>query len=127
MANYTVSSDNSISRIKADAKAEVIETILTALAEKYGEDNVKMVRVGGESKANEIGVVVGTATTEDGSEVPICVTANASAKDFIERTSAKGRVYPVFDFAAAVDAYESWIAERAVKAEAAAAKKASKD
>lgn len=122
MANYVIDSNYTVTKAKADAKAEVIETILAALAEKYGETETRMVRVGGESKSNEIGVVVGTATV-NGDEVPVCVTVNASAKDFVERTSAKGRIYPVFDFTSAADAYDNWVTERAaVKAEAAANK-----
>lgn len=121
MKNIEITKDYTVTKAKADAKTDIMSVIFSAVTDIYGEDNVAMVRTGGTSKTNEIGVVIGTASV-DGEDVPICVTINASAKDFIERKT-KSKTFAAFDFAAAKEEYEDYIQEKADKdAEKAAAK-----
>lgn len=121
MKNIEITKDYTVTKAKADAKTDVMSVIFSALTDIYGEDNVAMVRTGGTSKTNEIGVVIGTASVE-GVDAPVCVTINASAKDFVERKT-KSRTFPAFDFATAKEEYENYIQEKADKdAEKAAAK-----
>lgn len=121
MKNIEITKDYTVTKAKADAKTDVMSVIFSALTDIYGEDAVAMVRTGGTSKTNEIGVVIGTASVE-GVDAPVCVTINASAKDFVERKT-KSRTFPAFDFAAAKEEYEDYIQEKADKdAEKAAAK-----
>lgn len=121
MKNIEITKDYTVTKAKADAKTDVMSVIFSAMTDIYGEDNVAMVRTGGTSKTNEIGVVIGTASV-DGEDVPVCVTINASAKDFTERKT-KSRTFSAFDFAAAKEEYEDYVQEKADKdAEKAAAK-----
>lgn len=115
MMNFEISKENTITKIKASAKEMIAADIISALAAKYGEENVGMVRIGNSSKKNEIGVTVGTVQLEDGSEVPISVTIGCSVKEFVSRTSAKGKVYEVFDFNSAREAYENYRLEKAAQ------------
>ncbi len=121
MKNIEITKDYTVTKAKADAKTDIMSVIFSAVTDIYGEDNVAMVRTGGTSKTNEIGVVIGTASV-DGEDVPVCVTINASAKDFVERKT-KSKTFATFDFAAAKEEYEDYIQEKADKdAEKAAAK-----
>lgn len=121
MKNIEITKDYTVTKAKADAKTDIMSVIFSAVTDIYGEDNVAMVRTGGTSKTNEIGVVIGTASV-DGEDVPVCVTINASAKDFVERKT-KSKTFAAFDFAAAKEEYEDYIQEKADKdAEKAAAK-----
>lgn len=121
MKNIEITKDYTVTKAKADAKTDIMSVIFSAVTDIYGEDNVAMVRTGGTSKTNEIGVVIGTASV-DGENVPVCVTINASAKDFVERKT-KSKTFAAFDFAAAKEEYEDYIQEKADKdAEKAAAK-----
>ena len=121
MKNIEITKDYTVTKAKADAKTDIMSVIFSAVTDIYGEDNVAMVRTGGTSKTNEIGVVIGTASV-DGEDVPVCVTINASAKDFVERKT-KSKTFAAFDFAAAKEEYEDYIQEKTDKdAEKAAAK-----
>lgn len=122
MANVTkeISKENTVSKIKSEIKTDITAFLITALQAEYGEDSVGMVRTGSTSKTNEIGVVVGKATNTDGTENPICITINPTVKEFANRKTDK-RTYTAFDFDAARDAYDVYIAEKADK-EAEAAK-----
>lgn len=121
MKNIEITKDYTVTKAKADAKTDIMSVIFSAVTDIYGEDNVAMVRTGGTSKTNEIGVVIGTASV-DGEDVPVCVTINASAKDFVERKT-KSKTFAAFDFTAAKEEYEDYIQEKADKdAEKAAAK-----
>ena len=114
MAKFEVTKDNTVNKIKAAAKAEVMEVIIAALNEHYGEDNVKFVRTGGgTSKKNELAVKVGEATIGD-IDFPVCVTVNGSGKDFTDRDTAK-KTFEAFDFYGAAQAYEDYLAEKAEK------------
>lgn len=122
MMNFTMSKDNSIAKIKAEAKVSVTDMLLEKLSEIFGAENVGMVRVGNStSKSNEIGVRLGTVT--EGSEVyDICATVNATAKEFVDRKTSK-KAYTAFDFDAARKEYEDYLDDKAIKeAEKAAAK-----
>ena len=122
MMNFTMSKDNSIAKIKTEAKASVTDMLIEKLSEVFGAENVGMVRVGNStSKSNEIGVRLGTVT--EGSETyDICATVNATAKEFVDRKTSK-KTYTAFDFDAARQEYEDYLNDKTVKeAEKAAAK-----
>lgn len=123
MKNFEITKDYTATKAKTDAKAEVISLLFSAMTDIFGEDNVAMVRTGGASKTNEIGVVVGQAEV-DGTTAPVVVTVTASAKDFTERVT-KSKTFAPFDFASAKEAYDYYIASKEEKdAEKAAAKAA---
>ena len=123
---YTVDKTNSITKIKAEIKAMATEFLLSALREKYGEDNVKMVRTGNTSKSNDIAFIFDEATGEDGEVNPIVVAINPSVKEFSNHTSDKGKVYVPFDFYAAANEYDDYVEEKEAKAQAAKEAKAAK-
>ena len=125
MMNFTMSKDNSIAKIKAEAKVSVTDMLLEKLSEIFGAENVGMVRVGNStSKSNEIGVRLGTVT--EGSETyDICATVNATAKEFVDRKTSK-KTYTAFDFDAARQEYEDYLDDKAAKESEKAAAKAKK-
>ena len=123
---FTISKDNTANKIKTEVKATVIEFLIEALKEKYGEDSVKMSRTGNSSKVNEIGFIFDEATSEDGEVNSIVVSLNPSVKEFSNHTSDKGKVFVPFDFLAAAADYDDWVEEKRVKAEAAEKTKAEK-
>lgn len=108
-----ITKENTITKVKADKKTEVIEKITAFLASEYGEDAVAMVRTGNTSKTNEIAVIVDTAEVE-GETNPIVVTINPTVKEFANRKTDK-KTYTAFDFAAAKAEYETYVAEKATK------------
>ena len=108
-----ITKENTITKVKADKKIEVIEKITAFLAGEYGEDAVAMVRTGNTSKTNEIAVIVDTAEVE-GETNPIVVTINPTVKEFANRKTDK-KTYTAFDFAAAKAEYETYVAEKATK------------
>ena len=123
--NFTMSKDNSIAKIKAEAKVSVTDMLLEKLSEIFGAENVGMVRVGNStSKSHEIGVRLGTVT--EGSETyDICATVNATAKEFVDRKASK-KIYTAFNFDAARKEYEDYLNDKAVKESEKAAAKAKK-
>ena len=125
MMNFTISKDNSIAKIKSEAKASVTDMLIEKLSEVFGAENVGMVRVGNSTnKSNEIGVRLGTVT--EGSETyDICATVNATAKEFVDRKTSK-KTYTAFDFDAARQEYEDYLNDKAVKESEKAAAKAKK-
>lgn len=124
MNTYTVSKDNSVSKIKADVKADITAALIDFLKERYGEDGVGMVRTGSTSKTNEIAVIVGEAENE-GETNAVVVTINPTVKEFANRKTDK-RTYTAFDFVAARDAYDTYVDEKEAKAAEAAESKAKK-
>lgn len=125
MRDCIITKDYTTTKAKTDAKADVISVLFAALTDIYGDENVAMVRTGnGNSKTNEIGVVIGHAEV-DGTTVPICATVNASAKDFVERKT-KSKIFPAFDFAAAKETYDNYLEEKAAKDAEKEASKATK-
>lgn len=126
MMNFVETKDYSCTKIKAEAKTWATEAIITALAEILGAENVGMIRTGtSTSKKNEIGAVIGTVEV-DGAEVPIAVTINVTAKPYTDAPATAKRQYDAFDFIAARQAYDDYVAnketEAAEKAQAKAAK-----
>ena len=60
MMNVTITKDFGTGKANAQAKATLTEIITKALVEAFGEENVAMIRTGGTSQVNEIGVRMGT-------------------------------------------------------------------
>ena len=126
MMNFVETKDYSSTKIKAEAKNWTTETIIAALAEILGAENVGMVRTGtSTSQKNEIGAVIGTVEV-NGAEVPVAVTINVAAKPYTDAPATAKRQYDAFDFAAARKAYNDYVADKnakdAEKAQAKAAK-----
>ena len=126
MMNFVETKEMTATKIKAEAKNWTTETIITALAEILGAENVGMVRTGtSTSQKNEIGAVIGTVEV-DGAEVPIAVTINVAAKPYTDAPVTAKRQYDAFDFAAARQAYDDYVADKEIKAAEKAQVKAAK-
>jgi len=124
--NFVETKDYSATKIKAEAKAWATEAIMTALAEVLGAENVGMVRTGtSDSKKNEIGAVIGTVEV-NGAEVPIAVAINVAAKPYTNAPATVKRQYDAFDFVAARQAYNDYVADKEAKAAEKAQAKAAK-
>ena len=114
MMKFTESKDYS-TKIKTEAKGWTTETIIAALAEILGAENVGMVRTGtSTSQKNEIGAVIGTVEI-DGAEVPVAVTINVAAKPYTDAPATAKRPYVAFDFVAARHAYNDYVADKKAK------------
>ena len=115
MMKFTESKDYSSTKIKAESKNWTTETIIAALAEILGAENVGMVRTGtSTSQKNEIGAVIGTVEV-NGAEVPVAVTINVAAKPYTDAPATAKRPYNAFDFAAARRAYNDYVADKKAK------------
>ena len=115
MMKFTESKDYSSTKIKAESKNWTTETIIAALAEILGAENVGMVRTGtSTSQKNEIGAVIGTVEV-NGAEVPVAVTINVAAKPYTDAPATAKRPYDAFDFAAARHAYNDYVADKKAK------------
>lgn len=126
MMNFVETKEMTATKIKAEAKNWTTETIITALAEILGAENVGMVRTGtSTSQKNEIGAVIGTVEV-NGAEVPIAVTINVAAKPYTDAPATAKRQYDAFDFAAARQAYDDYVADKEIKAAEKAQAKAAK-
>lgn len=126
MMNFVETKDYTPTKIKAEAKNWTTETIIAALAEALGAENVGMVRTGtSTSQKNEIGAVIGTVEI-NGAEVPVAVTINVAAKPYTDAPATAKRQYDAFDFAAARQAYEDYVADKEIKAAEKAQAKAAK-
>ena len=68
MENIIITKDFGTGKANAQAKAELTKIIMDALTQAFGEDNVAMVRTGGSTQVNEIGVRMGTITDMNGYE-----------------------------------------------------------
>lgn len=125
MMNFVETKEMTATKIKAEAKGWTTETIIAALAEILGAENVGMIRTGtSTSQKNEIGAVIGTVEV-DGAEVPVAVTINVAAKPYTDAPATAKRQYDAFDFVAARQTYDDYVAgKEAVKAERAQAKAA---
>lgn len=113
MMNYEISKDMTITSVKTEAKNQFTNMLIEMLQEKFGEDNVKMVRTGATSKANEIGIRVGTVT-EGGYEMPLVITMKPAVKEFKDRSTAR-KTYTAFDFDKAAQDYDDYLTEKATK------------
>ena len=129
MMNVTITKDFGTGKANAQAKATLTEIITKALVEAFGEENVAMVRTGGTSQVNEIGVRMGTITDADGFSYDFCATVNPTIKGFKERVTKRYTV-EAFDFDSVRQAYiddtTAKEEEKEAKAEA-KAKKTAKD
>lgn len=126
MMNFVETKDYTPTKIKAEAKNWTTETIIAALAEVLGAENVGMVRTGtSTSQKNEIGAVIGTVEV-DGTEVPVAVTINVAAKPYTDAPATAKRQYDAFDFVVARQAYDDYVADKETKAAEKAQAKAAK-
>ena len=115
MMNFVETKDYSCTKIKTEAKNWTAETIIAALAEILGAENVGMVRTGtSTSQKNEIGAVIGTVEV-NGAEVPVAVTINVAAKPYADAPATAKRQYDAFDFAAARQTYNDYVADKKAK------------
>jgi len=125
MMNVTITKDFGTGKANAQAKAMLTEIITKALVEAFGEDNVAMVRTGGTSQVNEIGVRMGTLTDTDGFPYDFCATVNPTIKGFKERVTKRYTV-EAFDFDSARQAYIDDVTTKAEEKKAKAEAKAKK-
>jgi hypothetical protein len=121
MTNYVINKENSIAKVRSEAKAALMADLLEFLTEKYG-DSAGWVRVGGASKSNVLAVQVAEAEVE-GEILPIYAKFDASICEFITRDTEK-KHYDAFNLEDAKAEYETYLIEKADKAAAASAKKA---
>ena len=117
MENIIITKDFGTGKANAQAKAELTKIIMDALTQAFGEDNVAMVRTGGSTQVNEIGVRMGTITDTNGYEYDFCATINPTIKGFKERVTKRYTV-EAFDFETAKACYENDVATKAVEKEA---------
>ena len=125
MMNVTITKDFGIGKANVQAKAVLTEIITKALVEAFGEENVAMVRTGGTSQVNEIGVRMGTITDADGFSYDFCATVNPTIKGFKERVTKRYTV-EAFDFDSVRQAYIDDTTAKAEEKEAKAEAKAKK-
>ena len=125
MMNVTITKDFGTGKANAQAKAVLTEIITKALVEAFGEENVAMVRTGGTSQINEIGVRMGTITDADGFSYDFCATVNPTIKGFKERVTKRYTV-EAFDFDSVRQAYIDDTTAKAEEKEAKAKAKAEK-
>ena len=125
MMNVTITKDFGTGKANAQAKANLTELIMNALIAEFGEENVAMVRTGGTSQVNEIGVRIGTITDADGFTYDFCATLNPTIKGFKERVTKRYTV-EAFDFDSARQAYVDDVTAKAQEKEAKAKARAEK-
>ena len=123
--NITITKDFGTGKANAQAKANLTELIMNALIAEFGEENVAMVRTGGTSQVNEIGVRIGTITDADGFTYDFCATINPTIKGFKERVTKRYTV-EAFDFDSARQAYVDDVTAKAQEKEAKAKARAEK-
>ena len=123
--NVTITKDFGTGKANAQAKANLTELIMNALIAEFGEENVAMVRTGGTSQVNEIGVRIGTITDTDGFTYDFCATVNPTIKGFKERVTKRYTV-EAFDFETAKQAYVDDVTAKTQEKEAKAKAKAEK-
>lgn len=114
MNTFTVTKDFGITKVSAKAKADVNGIIMDALVAAYGQENVKMVRMGSSTETNAIGVRVGELV-ENGFSYDLCLTVDSTVKSHKEKITKRYTV-PAFDFDEAAERYEDYIAEQELKA-----------
>ena len=91
--------------VKAQVRIDVMEPIIQALREKFGEDSVAKVGT------NEYAVVVGVINDKDGFPQDICATIKPTVKEWESRQTAK-KTYEKYDIIAESEAYEMEVAEK---------------
>jgi hypothetical protein len=125
MKNVVITKDFGTGKANAQAKVELTEIIMNALITEFGEENVAMIRTGGTSQVNEIGVRIGTITDADGFTYDFCATVNPTIKGFKERVTKRYTV-EAFDFETAKQAYVDDVTAKTQEKEANAKAKAEK-
>lgn len=125
MMDITITKDFGTGKANAQAKATLTEIVMNALIAEFGAENVAMVRTGGTSQVNEIGVRIGTITDTDGFTYDFCATINPTIKGFKEKVTKNYTVAP-FDFDEARQAYVDDVATKTAEKEAKAKAKAEK-
>lgn len=126
MMNYVENKEMTATKVKAEAKGWTTDTIISALAEILGAENVGMVRTGsGSSQKNEIGAVIGTVDV-NGEEKEVVVTINVAAKPYSDSPATAKRQYSAFNFASARQIYEDYLTDKETKAAEKAKVKAEK-
>ena len=125
MKNIVITKDFGTGKANAQTKAELTEIIINALAQVFGDENVAMVRTGGSTQVNEIGVKIGTITDIDGYEYDFCATINPTIKGFKEKVTKRYTV-EAFDFETAKQSYIDDVAAKIAEKEAKANTKAEK-
>ena len=125
MENIIITKDFGTGKANAQAKAELTEIIINALAQVFGDENVAMVRTGGSTEVNEIGVKIGTITDIDGYEYDFCATINPTIKGFKEKVTKRYTV-EAFDFETVKQSYIDDVAAKTAEKEAKANTKAEK-
>lgn len=125
MANYKVTKEYGFTKISADVKAGMYDTIIPALKAQYGEENVAWGRVGlnTSSPKNVLLIRAGVLTDEEGYEHDLISSLDGTVKSYKEKKTSKYTV-PVVDFDEAVQAYQDYLTEKATKQAEAEAKKA---
>ena len=117
MKNVVITKDFGTGKANVQAKAELTELIMNALITEFGEENVAMIRTGGTSQVNEIGVRIGTIADADGFTYDFCATINPTIKGFKERVTKRYTV-EAFDFDNARQAYVDDVNAKAQEKEA---------
>ena len=125
MKNVVITKDFGTGKANVQAKAELTELIMNALVAEFGEENVAMIRTGGTSQVNEIGVRIGTITDTDGFTYDFCATINPTIKGFKERVTKRYTV-EAFDFETAKQVYVDDVIAKTQEKEAKAKAKAEK-
>ena len=125
MENIIITKDFGTGKANAQAKAELTKIIMDALTQAFGEDNVAMVRTGGSTQVNEIGVRMGTITDMNGYEYDFCATINPTIKGFKEKVTKRYTV-EAFDFETVKQSYIDDVAAKTAEKEAKANTKAEK-
>lgn len=125
MKNVVITKDFGTGKANVQAKAELTEIIMNALAQVFGDENVAMVRTGGSTQVNEIGVKIGTITDIDGYEYDFCATINPTIKGFKEKVTKRYTV-EAFDFETVKQSYIDDVAAKTAEKEAKANIKAEK-
>ena len=115
MMKFVETKDYSCTKIKTEAKGWTTETVIAALAEVLGTENVGMIRTGsGTSQKNEIGAVIGTVDV-NGEEKEVVVTINVAAKPYSDSPATAKRAYSAFSFAESRQAYEDYLSDKEAK------------
>ena len=120
MANYTITKDMTATKVKNNVKIDLFNEFEIFLKEKYGDENVAMVRYGSTPK-NELAFIVGSVD-EEGFEYDVVATINPTVKDWKEKKT-KSRTTEAFDFEQYKEDYDNYLTEKATKQAESKAKK----
>ena len=100
----------SATAVKAQARINTMDVVVSALKEKFGESNVA--KVG----SNEYGVIIGQVIDKDGFPQDVVVTVKPTVKEWESRKTDK-RTYTQFILADESAAYEMEVKEKEEKKE----------